>query len=82
MIHDSSILTSSPSRPRDRAFRRVAQLCCTLSPSFPLRTRFLPDFQSETTAPSPSREPVFPSSDHFQTASHPQAQCSAPYTNL
>lgn len=73
MIHDSSILTFSPSRPCDRAFRPVAQLRCILSPSVLFRTRFLADFQSENTPPSPSRDQVSPSSYHFQRASHPQA---------
>ena len=78
MIHHSSILTSAPSRPCDRAFRPVAQLRCTLAPSFLLRSRFLPDFQSETTPTSPSRDPVPPSPHHFQSASRPPTNVSSP----
>jgi len=82
MTHDSSILTSSPSRPCDRAFRPVAQHRCFLSPSFRLPARFLPEFPSENTLLSPSRDQASRSSNHTHRASHPQAQGSTLYPNL
>ena len=78
MIHGSSILTSAPSRPCDRAFRPVAKLRYILSPSFLLRTRFLPEFQSENTPPSPSREPVYPPSDNSRSTSPPPTLAQPP----
>ncbi len=80
MIRDLQIAHPSHSGPYGPTQRWVAQLRCTLSPSFLLRTRFLPDSQSEATPPSPSPDPVSRSSDHFQSASHPRPQSSAPST--